>query len=87
MFNRPKFYGSTTVGDRGQIVLPIELRKQYDINAGDKLLVVGAPEDDQHNIKPIMLLKAKVLNQILSYMQIQESAIKKILEEEQNEDK
>jgi AbrB family looped-hinge helix DNA binding protein len=37
---KPTFYGSTTVGERGQIVLPIKLRKDLDINKGDKLLVM-----------------------------------------------
>ncbi|MCE5323527.1 AbrB/MazE/SpoVT family DNA-binding domain-containing protein [bacterium] len=34
------FYGTATVGDRGQIVIPSEARKELDINPGDKLLVV-----------------------------------------------
>ncbi|MCX6667645.1 MAG: AbrB/MazE/SpoVT family DNA-binding domain-containing protein [Euryarchaeota archaeon] len=38
-----KFYGSTTVGERGQIVLPAKLRKDFKINKGDKLLVIVDP--------------------------------------------
>ncbi len=34
-----KFYGSVTVGERGQIVIPIEGRKDFNIRPGDKLLV------------------------------------------------
>jgi AbrB family looped-hinge helix DNA binding protein len=37
---KPTFYGSTTVGERGQIVLPARLRKDLEINKGDKLLVM-----------------------------------------------
>ena len=36
-----KFYGSVTVTERGQISLPAEARKDFDIKAGDKLLVLG----------------------------------------------
>ena len=36
-----KFYGSVTVSDRGQIVIPAAARKDFDINIGDKLLVLG----------------------------------------------
>jgi AbrB family looped-hinge helix DNA binding protein len=36
-----KFYGSTTVGERGQIVLPAKLRKDFKMNKGDMLLVIG----------------------------------------------
>lgn len=36
-----EFYGSVTVGERGQIVLPSKLRKEFEIKAGDKILVLG----------------------------------------------
>lgn len=36
-----KFYGSVTVSERGQIVIPAEARKDFDIKTGDKLLVFG----------------------------------------------
>lgn len=38
------FYGSTTIGERGQIVLPAKMRKEFNINKGDKLLVIGNPD-------------------------------------------
>ena len=41
-----KFYGSTTVGERGQIVLPITLRRDLNINKGDTLIVIG----NHHNL-------------------------------------
>ena len=34
-----KAYGSITVGDRGQIVIPAELRKLFNIKPGDQLMV------------------------------------------------
>ncbi len=37
------FYGTVTVGERGQIVVPAQARADLDINAGDKLLVFGHP--------------------------------------------
>ena len=36
-----KFYGSVTVSERGQVVIPTEARKDFDIKTGDKLLVFG----------------------------------------------
>jgi AbrB family looped-hinge helix DNA binding protein len=36
-----KFYGSITVSERGQIVIPAEARKDFNIDTGDKLLVFG----------------------------------------------
>jgi len=37
------FYGTVTVGERGQIVIPAEARAVYDISPGEKLLVFGNP--------------------------------------------
>ncbi len=36
-----KFYGSITVSERGQIVIPADARKDFNIKTGDKLLVFG----------------------------------------------
>lgn len=36
--HEPKFYGSTSVGSKGQIVIPSELREDINIDSGDKLL-------------------------------------------------
>jgi AbrB family looped-hinge helix DNA binding protein len=36
-----KFYGSVTVSERGQIVIPAEARRDFAIQTGDKLLVFG----------------------------------------------
>ena len=45
--NKPdgkNFYGSVTVGERGQIVIPVNARKDFGIKPGDKLLVFGDME-------------------------------------------
>jgi AbrB family looped-hinge helix DNA binding protein len=34
-----KVFGSCTVGERGQIVIPSELRKALDIKPGDQLMI------------------------------------------------
>lgn len=35
------FFGNAVVGERGQIVIPKEARDIFEINQGDKLLVLG----------------------------------------------
>ena len=35
------FFGSVLVGERGQIVIPKEARDKFNINSGDKLLLLG----------------------------------------------
>jgi AbrB family looped-hinge helix DNA binding protein len=37
------FYGSVTVGERGQIVIPAEARAKLGFKSGDKLLVMKDP--------------------------------------------
>lgn len=37
------FYGSVTVGERGQIVIPSEARAEFGYQPGDKLLVMRHP--------------------------------------------
>lgn len=39
-----KFYGSVTVGERGQVVIPAQARRDHGIEPGDKLLVLGSPD-------------------------------------------
>lgn len=36
-----QFYGTTTLGEKGQVVIPVEARKSMNIKKGDKLLVFG----------------------------------------------
>jgi AbrB family looped-hinge helix DNA binding protein len=50
-----KFYGSITVSERGQIVIPVEARRDFGIEVGDKLLVMADLE------KGIVLAKASDL--------------------------
>jgi AbrB family looped-hinge helix DNA binding protein len=50
-----RFYGTVKVGERGQIVIPKKAREDYDIKAGDSLLVYS-----DHS-KLIKIIKEKVV--------------------------
>jgi len=52
-----RFYGAITVSDRGQIVIPAEARRDFNIQVGDKLLVLGDLEQGLALIKASDLLK------------------------------
>jgi AbrB family looped-hinge helix DNA binding protein len=39
-----QYFGTTTLGERGQIVIPKSARELFDLKAGDKLLVLGSKE-------------------------------------------
>ncbi|MBE0429039.1 MAG: AbrB/MazE/SpoVT family DNA-binding domain-containing protein [Thermoleophilia bacterium] len=46
----PEFYGSATVGERGQIVIPADARQKLDINPGDKLLIFSGMHGNSLNV-------------------------------------
>ena len=58
--NAPKFYGSVTVGERGQVVIPAKARHELDIMPSTKLLVFGSP-----NAKGIAMVKVEVMSEFL----------------------
>ena len=39
----PQFYGAVTVSERGQVVIPVQARRDLGIQIGEKLLVIGGP--------------------------------------------
>ncbi len=57
----PKFYGSTTIGERGQMVIPVEARKDYQITPSTKLLVFGNPHGGG-----LMVIKAEFVTEFLA---------------------
>ena len=56
--NGKYLFGVVKVGDKGQIVIPRDARKIYDIKPGDGLMVLG----DQ---KGIAILKTEVFQNII----------------------
>lgn len=58
-FPAPKVHGAVAVGDRGQIVIPAQVRKLYDIKAGDRMIVFSKPGG------PIALIPADQFSQFL----------------------
>ena len=48
---KKKIYGFITVTDKGQVAIPIELRKELGIGKGDKLIVVK--REDQNGVNLI----------------------------------
>jgi len=73
---RGKFYGSVTVGERGQIVVPIEARTEFKIKQKDKLVVFGFGPGGG-----LLILKAEVLNQYVSRSLEYLSSLQKVVRE------
>ncbi len=74
------FFGSVKVGERGQIVIPSEARKLFNINPGDQLLVFGDKK------KGIGLIKATILKKFASQL-FQIFEMEKEKESKENDDK
>ena len=53
MHKFPKFFGLVTVGERGQVVIPKDVRKLLSIKSGDKLIVTsGHPGKKMISLAP-----------------------------------
>lgn len=59
--NVPKFYGSVTVGERGQVAIPAEARRDQDIAPATKLLAFGGQEG-----KALIFLKAEFVTEFIT---------------------
>lgn len=54
-------FGTSTVGTKGQVVIPSALRKELDIKSGDSLFFLGSPVSGGFNV-----LKAETLEDLQS---------------------
>lgn len=66
-----KLYGTTTVGTKGQIVIPASAREELGISTGDRLYVIGSPHKGA-----IMLLKEDTLEKFIEQMNFQVESLK-----------
>ena len=62
MLRKMKYYGDTIIGEKGQVVIPAELRKQFEIETGDRFLVMGSTRMGAWGF---ILVKADVLSQMI----------------------
>jgi AbrB family looped-hinge helix DNA binding protein len=58
------FYGAVTVGERGQVVIPAEARKQTGLEAGEKLLVFRHP-----HLRGVMMARVDDVQALLGELQ------------------
>ena len=57
--NGKYIFGVVKIGDKGQIVIPKDARKIYNLSAGDPLLVLG-------DANGIALVKTEIFSSIIS---------------------
>lgn len=71
-----KCYGTTIVGPRGQVVIPIEARRELDMEAGTKLLTFRHPGG-----KGLVLVKVEAVEDLLNIMTQRIDTISRLLRE------
>ena len=74
------FYGSVTVGERGQVVIPAEARRVQELLPGDKLLVFRHP-----HMRGLVLAKVDDVRAIVDELQQWEAAIARLAQEADQE--
>lgn len=78
MHKDQEFYGTTTIGERGQIVIPQEARKAMKLKNSDKLLAFGMGKDMLVLTKVSQLqVMAKKLSQKLNALETAIESTKK----------
>ena len=58
-----KFYGVVTVSEKGQIALPVDVRKDMDIKTGDKFVVIKRLDQ-----KGVNLVKFEAIDRMVQKM-------------------
>lgn len=66
-----KLYGTTTVGTKGQAVIPSAAREDLGINAGDRLYVIGSPTEGF-----VVLLQEDKIEKFIDQMNIHVEMLK-----------
>ena len=70
----PTFYGATTIGERGQVVIPAEARKDLDLTPGTKVMVFGGPIGEG-----LLIVKADSVAEILAHATKMLSGVEEVL--------
>ena len=69
-----EFYGTTTLGEKGQVVIPSEAREAMKLKKGDKLLVFGMGCD------MIAFSKLSQIEKFASHLTMKLEGIRKIIQ-------
>lgn len=75
MKGQPKFYGSTIISEKGQVVIPVEARNALNLEKGEKLLVMGMHGD------AIMLMKISGFQKMSEEMAKRQKEIDQVLKD------
>jgi len=66
-------FGITKLGERGQVVIPIEIRRKWKLKNGERFIILGTPH------KSLVLVKASRMNKIIDYLKKEVGSLEKSL--------
>ena len=70
----PKFYGATTIGERGQVVIHADARKDLNLAPSTKVMVFGGPIGEG-----LLLVKADSVAEMLARANKMLSGVEEVL--------
>ena len=76
----PKFYGATTIGERGQVVVPVEARKDLNLSPSTKVMVFAGPMGEG-----LLIIKADSVAKILARANKMLSGVEEVLKSTDDE--
>jgi AbrB family looped-hinge helix DNA binding protein len=75
-----KFYGSATIGTKGQIVIPVEAREALGFKEGDKVIAINAPFGEG-----LLILKSEIFENMIGNMQSKLSIVTESIKKNRDE--
>ena len=76
MRDSPQVYGTVTMGQRGQVVIPMKARKTLKIKPGDQLIVMSGPPGRKEIIS---FIPVERISHFLQHFEKHISVLKKAL--------
>jgi AbrB family looped-hinge helix DNA binding protein len=76
MHNHGKFFGTTSMGERGQVVIPADAREELEIKPGEKFVVFGDARKGS-----VILVKSEILNKFANFFFTKSKRFEKIAKE------
>lgn len=76
MMNHGKIFGTTSMGERGQVVIPSEAREELDIKPGEKFVVFGDARKGT-----VILVKSEIMNKFANFFFTKSQRFEKIAKE------
>jgi bifunctional DNA-binding transcriptional regulator/antitoxin component of YhaV-PrlF toxin-antitoxin module len=74
-------FGTAVLGSRGQLVVPVEARKELDIDTGSKLLVFG-----HFGGRGLIFIKAEAAEELLNIMSSRLDEVARLVKESKTTD-